>query len=171
MNCTNCGQVYPDGATVCPHCGAPISQAAPPVLYPAPIVQPAAGSSVPRASGVATASTVLGLLSIVLSVSTYLALVFLMAPYVDAGAVPSAEEFQSLIGTTTALALVALLVLGQLLAMIGLILGIVGLSQEGRHPTRSGKPLSVIGIVTSCLPLLCCVTLFLLAWSGAAAGA
>ena len=53
----------------------------------------------------------------------------------------------------------ALLVLSMLLALIGLILGIVGVVQEGKRPTRHGKALGIVGIVLSSLPLLCCVTL------------
>jgi hypothetical protein len=156
---------------VCPHCGAPIPQATAPTLYPAQAVQLPAAPSLPGSSGVATASLVLGILSIVVSVSTYVAFTLLLVPYVDVstGTMPSAEDVQSLARTPAALGIVALLVLGQLLAMLGLIMGIVGLTQERRRPTRSGKALGVIGIACSCIPLLCCVTYVLLAWSGAGA--
>jgi ABC-type Fe3+ transport system permease subunit len=47
--------------------------------------------------------------------------------------------------------------LGMLGALLGLIFGIVGISQEQDRPTRSGRTHSIVGIVLSVIPLLCCV--------------
>jgi hypothetical protein len=68
---------------------------------------------------------------------------------------------------SSAVAVMAALAFSQLLALAGLILGIVGVSQEGKRPTQSGKALGIVGIVLSLLPLLCCVTLVLLYLVGA----
>ncbi len=43
-------------------------------------------------------------------------------------------------------------------ALAGIIFGVGGLSQEGRQPTRWGRPMGIGGLVLSVLPVLfCCV--------------
>ena len=49
------------------------------------------------------------------------------------------------------------------MVLIGLLLGIVGVAQERRQPTRSGKVRGIVDIALSSAPLLCCVTSLLLA--------
>ena len=58
MNCTNCGQVLPVGATACPNCGAAVP-AAPAAAAPPPAGGPPPGATgVPRAAGPPAASSI-----------------------------------------------------------------------------------------------------------------
>jgi len=88
MNCTNCGQVLPAGATACPNCGTAVA-AAPPAAGPATGVPPAGAAGVPGHAGPArtgssvpsyhfdtanltTADWVTGFASLVLLISLFL---------------------------------------------------------------------------------------------------
>ena len=86
MDCTNCGQVLPAGATACPNCGTAVTTAAAaPAAVPAAGVPPtaapgagtsAAGSSVPPyrfdAANLTTADWITGIASFVLLISLFL---------------------------------------------------------------------------------------------------
>ncbi len=199
MNCPNCGHPVEEGAAFCGYCGSPLPTAETlradisPVKEPTPatFVSPPVGESplpLPSSSGPAKASLWLGILGIVLVI------LGIVVPIVgvlqnetlrefsfeqpvtegDINRLTQDPAFQEMIQEFSPLGFgaMALCGLGELGALVGLILGIVGLSQEESRPTRSGRAHSIIGIVLSALPLLCCVALgiFYLVGLGQAVG-
>lgn len=177
MHCTNCGQELPAGAVVCPLCGAPAPGAPAPavpaaVAGPPLYVQPAP-AVLPGASGVSIASLVLGILSILLVVLAVFLTYSLGANIISRfgeGMDVTQEEILRLTEDPAfqSSAIGMLLCFGGslLTALGGLILGIVGISGEGRRPTQGGKALSIVGLVLSILPLLCCVAVLFLGLLG-----
>jgi hypothetical protein len=174
MHCTNCGQDIPDGATVCPNCGAPVPLPAPaaPVVSPTPLVPgsvsvPPFAAAPPRraTSGVSVASLIVAVLAVLCIVlSVFLTYQLAMRVYQELGTQVTEAEVQRLVMDpafqTAAIGVIVSLALSQLLALSGLILGVLGVTQEGKQPTQSGKALGIVGIVLNLLPLLCCVTAF-----------
>lgn len=163
MRCTNCGQDLPEGASVCSLCGAPVVPASTPLAGPNPLAQLTFAPPLPGSSGLSTASLILSILSIVALVSVYGIYMVLLTPLISATAgQPSVDDIQHLLGGPEIVAISAFYILSMLLALIGLILGIVGISQEGKRPTRHGKALGIVGLALSIVPLLCCVTSLLI---------
>jgi hypothetical protein len=166
MNCPSCNQPYEDGATVCPNCGAPLLSTTPappaPVAPPPPPTTPAylppfAG---PSSNGMAKASLVLGIIGVALVV-----LVFVVALFVGGGLTSlSPEDIQTyaqaggLAVTCVGVGFLASPVVG----LLGLVVGIVALNREKTQPTRRGRTQAIVGIVLSCIPLLCCLTMVVL---------
>ncbi len=152
MYCPNCGQPYPEGALVCPSCGSPLPS---PVQAPSPVVPEHA--PLPTASGLAWASFLLGLAS-VLGVLLFVGIVLVYATGLTPEDLRSQEFLQRYIQEHPLLyAGSGCCFLGELGALVGLILGIVGLSRERVRPTRLGRTFSILGIVIGAVPLLCCV--------------
>ncbi|MGC8875230.1 MAG: zinc ribbon domain-containing protein [Chloroflexia bacterium] len=165
MFCPNCGQPCPEGATVCPSCGSPLT---PPVPAPPPIVpEPTA---LPTASGLAWASFLLGLAS-VLGVILYVGIVLAYSAGLSPENLRSQEFLLRYIQEHPLLyAGSGCCFLGELGALVGLILGIVGLSRERVRPTRLGRTFSILGIAIGALPLLCCIAYFVLLFLALASG-
>jgi len=176
MHCSNCGQSLPEGAMVCPSCGAPVPSAAQPTpaapsapFSPgfAPSPQFAAAPSPPAGSGMATASLILGVLAILcILLTAFLAYGLGTNILRELGSEFTTEEAQRLATDpafqSTAIGVLAAFAFSELLGLSGLILGIIGVSQESKRPTRSGKVLGIAGIVVSLVPLLCCVASLLI---------
>lgn len=169
MHCANCGQGLPEGATICPSCGAPVAQAPTADISPIVYAPPASVPTLPRSSGVSIASLLLGILSILLVVLT-IVLSYTLGADVIARFGESLEITQDQIMRlaedpafqSRVMGIAACFIGGMLFALIGLILGIVGIAQEGRRPTQSGKVLSIVGLILSILPLLCCVSFLII---------
>jgi len=162
MNCPNCGQPYEPGATVCLACGSPFPSTAAPSISPAPVyLAPLPDEVRPASSSVAKASLVLGIVGIVLIALVVILLSSLVGSITGLNLTSEAEitKFaEENVGRFTGV--FVCLVGAELAALAGLILGIVGLSQEKGRPTQGGRTLSIIGTVLSALPLLCCVCYF-----------
>ncbi len=179
MHCTNCGQEVPAGANVCPYCGAPVAQAAPPVapppatmsIPPTPMMGPA--PEMRASSGASTASLVLGILSILLVILSVVLTYTLGASIIQqigGNTAPSQAEIMRLAQDpafqSNAIGIFICIIAALLMALIGFILGIVGIAGEGRSPTRSGKTFGILGLVFSALPLLCCASFFIIGLLG-----
>jgi hypothetical protein len=125
-----------------------------PAELPPIVPQPVPGLT---ASGLAWASFFLGLAS-VLGVVLFVAIVLAHVAGLDPEAVRSQALLQRYIEEHPLLyAGGGICCLGELAGLLGLVLGIVGLSQERARPTRNGRTFSILGIVFGSLPLLCCV--------------
>ena len=165
MHCTNCGQELPEGASVCPSCGAPVVSAPGPDISPTPYAPPVAAPTLPRSSGVSIGSLILGILGVLL-VIVAIALSYTLGAEMVSRFGQSLEVTQDEIMRlaedpafqANVIGIAVCFLGGLLFALIGFILGIVGIAQEGNRPTQSGKALSIVGLVLSSLPLLCCVS-------------
>jgi hypothetical protein len=190
MNCPNCGHANEEGAAFCANCGSPLPSSTEPVVppteaplqtMPSPVVTPQPiDMAVPQASssGMAKAGMWLGIASVAMIVLMVLAVVVGAFALVDQFSPDIFEELQrdptpenierlfsqgelERIGAF-GMGAVGCCLLSELCALLGLIFGVVGLTQESSRPTRSGRTHSIVGIVFSVLPLLCCVAYFLL---------
>jgi|GEM_PF-2308710 hypothetical protein len=185
VNCPHCGRPYEEGLSVCPHCGRPFS--------PLPAVPEPAGPepAPPLSSGLARAGLILGLLALLLLV---LSLVITVVAAIQVGSFlrsrdprilewmyTNPEAVWSLMdrdpvlrqaietGGTVSLVGLGLFLLAELGAFLGLGLGVAGLAQERIQPTRQGRTHSILGIVLSVFPLLCCLGLLVLFFASLAA--
>lgn len=189
MNCPNCGQANEEGAAFCASCGSPLPSSTAPIVPPERMPlraepSPAVGMAAPQASssGMAKAGMWLGIVSIVMIVLMVLAIVVASFMLVDQFSPDILEELQrdpspeniermfsrgdlERIGTF-GFGAIGCCLLSELCALLGLIFGVVGLTRESSRPTRSGRTHSIVGIVFSILPLLCCVAYFLLVFVG-----
>ncbi|MBN1485732.1 MAG: zinc-ribbon domain-containing protein [Chloroflexia bacterium] len=137
--------------------------------------------SLPPSSGLAKASLWLGIAGLVLIILTVVASVmFAYSMYeeleragvigeIERGIAPDPQELQEIFSESDlenlggiGLGVVGCCLLSMLSAVLGLVLGIIGLSQESTQPTQRGRTYSIIGIVLGALPLLCCVGIFIL---------
>jgi len=127
--------------------------------------------ALPKSSGVAIASLILGILGIslaILAVILGLTLgVGLLGQLAD-GPDLSLEEISRLAEDPSfqaeSLGIQISLLGGMLAALLGFILGIVGIAREGGRPTQSGKTVSIFGLIVSALPLLCCCSFVAIAF-------
>lgn len=172
--CPFCGTVLTPG-------GPEVQEPTPPDRIPAIVpltppgigpveIQPVAGSSAP-----AKASLWLGIGSLVTTilvvVATFAAVAVWIAnqpPELVTQLQEAPEQIQRLLenpqyqDAVMPLALISLGSMGccslaEIAAVLGIVLGIVGLTREKGRPTRNGRSHSIVGIVCSVLPLLCCV--------------
>lgn len=174
--CPFCGTVFtpggPDIQVPTPSDRIPaIVPLTPPGLGPAEgTVPPTAGSNAP-----ARASLWLGICSlatlVLVLVATFVAVVVWIGslpPQLATQLQESPEQIQRMFEdpqyqeAMMPLGLISLGTMGccslvEIAALGGIILGIVGLSREKSRPTRNGRSHSIVGIVCSVLPLLCCV--------------
>lgn len=183
MHCTNCGQEMPAGANVCPFCGAPAAQAAPPAAVPPVTVSmppTTAAGPIPEmrgSSGTSVASLVLGILSILLVILSVILTYTFGASIIERfGGNPNISQSEIMrlaqdpAFQANAMGIFVCIIGALLVALIGFILGIVGIAGENRNPTRSGKTFSILGLVLSALPLLCCTAFFIIGLLGQRAG-
>ncbi|MGB9723730.1 MAG: hypothetical protein ACP5OO_01385 [Chloroflexia bacterium] len=184
MNCPYCGRPYEEGLRVCPHCHRILSP-------PADVESPGPTSALPLSSGPARAGLILGLLALLLLI---LSLVMTVVAVIQVGnalqerdprvleqAYLDPEAFAALMnrdpalrqavetGGTVVLIGLGLFLLAELGALLGLVLGVIGLAQEKVAPTRQGRTHSIIGIVVGAFPLFCCLGLLILFFAGLAA--
>jgi hypothetical protein len=124
--CPSCGSAVSPGTTFCSQCGARVDNV--PASAPAGgYYDPYAAPAYRQSSGVATASLVLGIISVVMSLMSCIPIV----SYCTCIAVP-------------------------IMALIGFIMGIVGLS----NPAGKGK--ATWGIILSIVAVIICVVLVVL---------
>jgi quinol-cytochrome oxidoreductase complex cytochrome b subunit len=175
MNCPNCNQPYEEGATVCPNCGTLLPSSAPAPVSPPPAYQPPAPVAPPppaypqayppayptaSSSSMAKASLWLGITGVGL-IALYFILNF---AFVGAGAsITNPTDISRVTGGLIALAVVAVIFFfaSPVAGLLGLIFGIIALNQEKTRPTQSGRTQAIVGIVLSCVPLLCCVAIII----------
>ncbi len=168
MNCPNCNQPYEEGATVCPSCGTLLPSSAPPPAPPPAYTPPPAYAPPPAytppsyptaaSSGTAKASMWLGIIAVGLIV------LYFIISFAIAGSVSSISSMSDLNAFTRgagAAAVIATIFFfaSPVLGLIGLILGIVALNQEKTQPTQGGRTQAIVGVVLSCVPLLCCLVM------------
>jgi hypothetical protein len=173
MHCTNCGQELSAGASICPSCGAPVVSTPGPDISPTPYVPPISAPPPPTSSGASIASLVLGILGILLMVLTIVLSYTLGANIVarfGENLQATQDEILRLVEDPAfrshVMGIAVCFFGGMLFALIGFILGIVGIAQEGKRPTQTGKALGIVGLVLSVLPLLCCVSVFVIGFIG-----
>lgn len=181
MYCPNCGQPYEEGATVCPHCGAPLplGEREPAIPASSPLSMEAPAAARPASSGMAKASLWVGIAALAMIILALLAVVgagFIVADrappgfwdeFIREASEGDPEDLQELVedpgveaafgqGGIAVLGSGGCCLLGELAALLGLVFGIVGLSQERDQPTQRGRTHSIVGLVLSVIPLLCC---------------
>jgi len=174
--CPFCGTVLSPGES-----GA--QQPTPPGLIPAivPLTPPGTGPAevppvaVAGSSAPAKASLWLGIGSLVATtlviVATFVAVAVWIAnqpPELVTRLQESPEQVQRLLvdphyqDAVMPLAVISLGAMGccslaEIAAVLGIVMGIVGLAREKSRPTRNGRSHSIVGMVLGVLPLLCCV--------------
>jgi hypothetical protein len=180
MNCPNCNQPYQEGATVCPNCGTLLPSSAPAPVSPPPAYQPPAPVAPPppayppaypqayppayptaSSSGMAKASLWLGIAGVGLIV-----LMFILSLAIGGGiaSLTNPSDLTNISGAVGAGAICVTISFfaSPVAGLLGLIFGIIALNQEKTQPTQSGRTQAIVGIVLSCVPLLCCVAMVIL---------